>query len=181
MKTIQIFTGFCLSFLLLASCTPQLTYFTQKLYDEHNWSEDQLKQIQFYLSHNLVLKRQLAGGSTEILAGKIKIEDGRQIEEIVIQKGTPGLLLFSPKENRFAISFEEGGEKQFLMFGPNPKKGGRYLLLGSEWNRQNGKVNYDGKTYRVEIIDQLSGLMVDLKKIRKVEVNSRTAEGRRIN
>ena len=181
MKTIHIsaIIGFC--FLLFASCTPQLTYFTQKLYDENNWTEAQLKRIQFYLSHNLVLKRQLSGGSTEILAGKIKIEDGRQIEEIVIQKGTPGILMFSPKENRFAISFEEGGEKKFLMFGPNPKKGGRYLLLGSEWNRRNGKVNYDGKTYRVEIIDQLAGIMVDLKKIRKVEVNTRTAKGRRID
>jgi hypothetical protein len=71
------------------------------------------------------LKRELSGGSSEIISGKIKIENGRQIEEVVIRKGTPGAFLFSPRNDRFAISFEEDGDSRW--FGP--------LLLGLFYRR----------------------------------------------
>jgi len=165
--------------LFLASCSPKLTPFTQRLYTESNWTKAELKQIQFYLSEDIKLKRALSGGSSEIANGKIRIEDGRQIEEVVIPKMTPGIFLFSPKDNRFAISFEDS-DARFLMFGPNPKANNRYVLLASEWKGRTGKVKYDDKTWRIDANDAIANLLVDLKKVRKVTVNSRTAGGRKI-
>jgi hypothetical protein len=166
--------------LFLASCSPRLTPFTQRLYEESGWTKAELKRIQFYLSEDIVLKRSLSGGSSEIVNGKIKIENGQEIEEVVIPKMTPGVFVFSPKEKRFAISFEDS-DARFLMFGPNPKAGNKYVLLASEWKNRRGKVQYDDKTWRVSADDAVSSLLVDLKKVRKVSVSSRTAGGRKVD
>jgi hypothetical protein len=93
---------------------------------------------------------------------------------------TPGVFVFSPKEKRFAISFEDS-DARFLMFGPNPKAGNKYVLLASEWKNRRGKVQYDDKTWRVSADDAVSSLLVDLKKVRKVSVSSRTAGGRKVD
>ncbi|MCB0633690.1 MAG: hypothetical protein R2824_21120 [Saprospiraceae bacterium] len=167
--------------LTLSACSPQLTTFTQRLYDEYEWTETDLKRIQFYVSDDIVMRRQLTGGSSEIISGEIKVVDGREVEEVVIRRKTPGVLLFLPKENRFAISFEAEGDDRYLIFGPNPKAGNRYALLASEWRRRGGTVTYEGRRFDVEASSAFASLMVDLKKIRKTSINSRTARGRRVN
>jgi hypothetical protein len=181
MKTINQFTSLLVILFFLASCSSKLSYFTQDLYEQYHWSPRKLEQIQFYLSRDIVLKKQRRGGSSEIAEGKIKVKDGRKVEVITIRKGTPGVYLFSPKEKRFAISFEAGKNKRFLMFGPNPKADDRYVLLASDWKRRTGKVNYDGKEWRVNSEDAYAALMVDLKEVRRVSVKSRTARGHKIN
>lgn len=165
----------------LTSCGPSLSYFTNNLYKERGWTEEELRKVQFYLSDDIVLRRQLTGSKFEVNSGEIKIVDGRKVEEIMIPKNTPGVLLFRPKENRFAVSFEERGDEKYLVFGPNPKAGGRFVLLASEWNRNQGIVTYEGKKYRVSSQSAYAALMVDLKKIRQTELKSRTAGGRRID
>lgn len=164
---------------LFSACTSKLTYFTEDLNTRYRWSEDELKKIQFYVSQDIVLKREVTGGSSDIISGKIKIEDGRQIEEVVIRKGTPGAFMFSPKPDRFAIGFEEGNER-FLMFGPSPKYSDRFVLLASDWDRRKGKVTYDNKTWTVSSDNSFAALLVDLRKINKVDVNSRVAKGRKV-
>lgn len=164
----------------LSACGPTLSPFTQDLYREYRWSERELERIQFYLSEDIVLQRNFSGGSSEIIAGEIKVVEGREVEEIIIREGTPGIFLFSPKDNRFAVSFEDNGGEKFLMFGPNPKMGDRYALLGSEWNRRYGIVTYGGRRYRVDARSAYATLMVDLKKVRRVSKRSRTASGRRV-
>ncbi len=121
--------------LVISSCGPTLTPFTRNLYQERNWTESELKRVQFYLSKDIVMYRQLKGSKFEVVSGEVKIIDGRKVEEIVIRKGTPGVLVFRPKDNRFAISFEEGKDSRYLIFGPNPKAGGRFVLLASDWDR----------------------------------------------
>ena len=43
--------------LMMASCSPNLSTFNQKLYEENQWSEEELKKIQFYLSDDIILTR----------------------------------------------------------------------------------------------------------------------------
>jgi hypothetical protein len=167
--------------IVLSSCSPSLTPFTQRLYDQYRWTESELKRIQFYLSDNIVMRRELSGSKSEIISGEIKLIDGRRVEEIVIPSGTPGVFMFSPKANRFAISFEEDGDERFLMFGPNPKANNRYVLLASDWNRRMGKVTYAGQMYNVDTGSAFAGLMVDLRKSSQISVNRRTARGRTVD
>jgi hypothetical protein len=180
MKTLNLFVLAILSLSLLSSCSNRLSYFTQDLYERYRWSDAELKKIQFYTSNDIVLKRELSGGSSDIISGTIKIEDGRRIEEVVIRKGTPGAFMFSPKTDRFAIGFEEGQDR-YLMFGPSPKFSDRFVLLASDWDKKRGTVTYDNKTWRVSSEAAFAALLVDLRKISRVDVNSRVAKGRKVN
>ncbi len=180
MKTQHLILLAFFSVVLFGACSNRLTYFTDDLNERYRWTDDELRKIQFYVSQNIVLKREVSGGDREVVSGKIKIEDGRKIEEVVIRKGTPGAFLFSPKKDRFAIGFEEGNDR-YLMFGPSPKYSDRFVLLASDWDRRTGSVTYDDKTWKVSSDVAYAALLVDLRKINKVDVNSRVAKGRKVN
>jgi len=181
MKFSKLLFPFLVGVILLTSCGPKLTPFTQKLYDEQQWSDEELKRIQFYTSEDIVLYRQLNKGESEIVSGEIKIRNGKKVDEVVIKEGTPGILLFRPKENKFAISFESGNDDRFLVFGASKKRGGQYRLQAKDWGRRVGKVTYEGKTYTTSSESAYSALMVDLKRIRNTEVRSRVAKGRKVD
>jgi hypothetical protein len=161
------------------SCSNKLTPFTKRLQNQFEWSESELQRIQFYLSEDIVLRRTLGIGESRITDGKIKVVDGREVEQVVFKEGTPGVLLFSPKQNRLAISFEEDSER-FLMFGPNPQAGGKYVLLAKDWDKRVGQVSYNGKTYNTTSQSALSCLMVDLDKHRELDYKSETVGGRKV-
>ena len=128
------------------SCSPTLTPFTQQLYERHNWNDAQLKKIQFYLSEDIVLSREVGMNESIIDKGAIKIENGRQVEQVIFKKGTPGVFVFSPKDNKFGISFEKEDSK-YLMFGPNPKMSERYVLMGRDWANGQGQITYNNNYF----------------------------------
>jgi len=167
--------------LFLGACSPSLSPFNQRLVDQNRWEEEDLKEIQFYLSKDIVLYKNYTNATSKIESGEIKMVDGRKIEEIKIPKGTPGVALFQPKNNRLAVSFENKGTDRFLIFGPNPKRGNKYVLLASEWKNKRGKVKYDDQTYYTNVESSYATLMVDLKESKKIKVKSGAAKGRKIN
>ncbi len=175
MKTYLLLLPFAL---LLASCS---TYkpLTEKDRIENNWTEKELKQVQFYLSSDIVIQRKLGSETSTIQNGKVRIVNGERIEEIIIKKGTPGVLVYNSVDNRVGISFEDGDDK-FLMFGANKGKGGRYYLLASDWQNQVGKVQYEGQTYYCTPESGKAFLTLDLKKLHQIELEKRTAKGRKI-
>jgi hypothetical protein len=177
----RLLLGGALMMIILSSCSTGLTPFSQDLYEKHGWSQSELKKIQFYLSDDVILRREMTRGESNITAGKIRIEDGRRIEEVVLQSGTPGVLLFMPRENRFAVSFETQDNDLYLMFGPNPKMRNQYALLAKEWARDHGKVHYNGNLYDVDARSGFATLMVDLKKTGSTQYSSRRAGGRKVD
>jgi hypothetical protein len=178
MKLIKLFSILCL-IVFATSCSKTLTYFTDDIYADNNWSEEELKQIQFYLSEDIRLERVYGSAGSDIKDGQIKIKSERKVEEVIIRKGTPGVLVFSPKSNRFALSFDENPEK-YLMFGPNEKAKGRYVLLAKKWKKRGGIISYGGADYRTTSDSAYAALMVDISKARKTSKKSDTASGRRI-
>jgi len=167
-----------LSAFLLTSCNNQLRYFNQKMVNEYRWSSDEIKQIQFYVSQDIVLWRKLRDEDTVIRNGKIRIEDDSRVEEVIIKKNTPGVVLFIPNTKKFAVSFDS--DDHFLMFGPNPNNRNKYVLLAKDWDRRIGKVTYGDQVYNTDSDSAFAALMVDIKKAKKVKYNSKTAGGRRV-
>ena len=165
--------------ILEVGCSPGLKPFTVSMQDEYRWSEEDLKHIQFYLSDDIILRRDLVRGESAIEGGKISIREGRRVEEIIIESGTPGVLIFMPKANRLAISFERDNDR-FLIFGPRSEGNGKYVLMASDWDRWDGEVSYDGKLYRTPSKSAIATLLVDLELMRKTEVKRRKAKGRTI-
>lgn len=164
----------------LASCSPQLSVFDRKLYEAQKWTDDELKRIQFYLSEDLTLYRYLdEEGGTTITSGQIKMVDGRKTEQIFFPQRTPGVFLFRPKDEHFAISFEGKSDAYYLTFGPNPRYSGQYMLLASEWDRKTGTVTYAGKKFYTDSAE-IPRLMVDLKREYRTTTQGRTAGGRTV-
>ena len=153
---------------------------TQDMVEQYNWSENELKQIQFYSSEDIVLRQVQRGNRTSIDGGEVNVQTGKDIREIVIKKGTQGVMLFQPSKNQIAVSFDAEDDSKFLIFGPNPKADGRYLLLASEWDKRKGKVTYGSTKYFVNANRLLSGLMVDIKRKDITKFNSKQAKGRKI-
>lgn len=165
---------------LLTSCSKRLTYFTNDIQREYNLSEQDLKRVQFYLSEDIVLQKRRSGDNTRISDGKIKAVDKSKVEEIVFKKGTPGILEFMPKSDRLAISFESGNGDKFLMFGPNERANGKYILLAKDWNRNTGVITYNGQDYTTTSESAYASLLVDIKSARRVSVERRNADGRKV-
>lgn len=166
--------------LFFTSCSPQLSVFDRKLYETQDWSDDELRKIQFYLSEDLLIYRDLdENGSSVITSGQIKIENGRKTEQILFPSGTPGVFLFRPKGEHFAISFENKGDTHYLTFGPNPRYSNQYMLLASDWDKRRGTVTYAGQKFYTSS-DQIPRLMVNLKKTTYRKTEGRTAGGRSV-
>ncbi len=178
MTTRQLFIIMALLW-MSASCGNHYKYFTKDLYDDYQWSERELKRIQFYISQDIVLYRRLSGENARISQGKIRVVDGSEVEEIVIKKGTPGVYIQSPEPNNFAIAFDNR-KNHYLMFGPNQKANGRFVLLAKEWDRDKGKITYGGKYYDTSNASAYAALMVDLKKAKDIKYRTKRASGRRV-
>ena len=173
------FTVYLTLLVVVASCTPQLVPYSQKLQGETGLDEDQLKQVQFYNSHRIVLFRELGKSTSEIVSGEIKIIDGKQIEQIVINPLTPGVMVNSSNGKRFGISFEQGPDR-YLVFGLNPRKAGTYTIFARDWENQTATIDYDGKEFKLAPQSSESMLLVNLKKLNQFKVHSRTVSGRAV-
>jgi hypothetical protein len=169
---------FCATF-LFTGCGPKLAPFTQELYERQGWGEDELRRIQFYLSEDVTLQRELRNDRTTIRNGSVRVIDGREVEQIVFRRNTPGVFTFSPKTQRVAITFEEDGDN-FLVFGPNPKNGNRYTLLASDWTRTRGTVTYAGREWTVSSADAFANLLIPLKRTREGDTRGRVVGGRKL-
>ncbi|HPG08129.1 MAG TPA: hypothetical protein P5275_19670 [Saprospiraceae bacterium] len=164
----------------LAACGPSLRPFTEDFYQTYDFKEGDLKKIQFYNSRDIVLYRTAQGGNVEIREGAVKVVDGKKREEIVIPRGTPGVLVMMPKEDRFAISFDAKDSERYLMFGPNPKYGEHYTLLASDWKKYQGVITYGGEKYYTDNTSALAQLMFDVKELRRIENKTYVAKGRTV-
>lgn len=171
------FTVYLTLLIVATSCSPQLVPYSQKLQGETGLDEEQLRHVQFYNSHRIVLFRELGKSTSEIVSGEIKIIDGKQIEQIVINPLTPGVMVNSSDGKRFGISFEQGPDR-YLVFGLNPRKAGTYTIFARDWKNQTATIDYDGKEFKLAPQSSESMLMVNLKKLNQFKVHSRTVSGR---
>lgn len=163
---------------LFSSCKNLVPY-TDAMKRQYNWSDEQIRRIQFYVSHDIILHRELAQGSTEIVQGKIKTINGRKVEEILIREGTPGVLTEIPKQNKMLVSFEMSDD-HYLSFGVNPNAGDKYVLLASDWNNGMGKLHYSNQEYYTDPDSKYAFLLVDLRRIQKMDIKQRVAKGRKV-
>lgn len=162
------------------SACKNLVPYSNALREQNGWSDAQVKKIQFYTSREIVLQRQLSQGETVISGGKIRMKDGKKIEEIIIQRGTPGIATSIPSKDRIEVSFEKD-DNHFLRFGINPNANKKFTLLASEWNNGIGKVSYNNQAYYTSPDAAFTALLVDLRKIQKTELNQRVAGGRKVH
>lgn len=118
-RTGLLAAAFALTSLFASGCASYVP-FTQELRDQHNLQSNDLKNLQFYNSHKITLRREVERGGGKVTTGhKLLVIAGKQIEEVVIDEKTPGVIV-GVSENRLRVSFEEGTFMEFTLRGDEP-------------------------------------------------------------
>jgi hypothetical protein len=149
------------------------------LHEQINLDEYTMSKVQFYVSRDIVLHRDVGSTDTEIEQGKIRLVNGRQVEEVVIPAGTPGIMMSMPSSEQLAISFEATTDDA-LVFGVSSRQAGAFSLQAKDWSNRVGSIEYGGKTYRTSPESAGAILLVDVRKLNKSNKRTRTATGRTV-
>jgi hypothetical protein len=176
-----------LSTIAITSCSTSRMFLTVDTKQQIEKANISLNQVQFFNSEEIVLVRQLSKEDIGVDKGRIKIENGKQIEEVIIPAYTPGVCELHD-EKTFKISFETGDGKQIAFVAERRNdmvdKTSAFKIGANEWittQRGNkvGKVDYDGKVYTlVRGLD--SRLMIEKSMLNNVDRDTRVAKGRKL-
>jgi hypothetical protein len=91
--------------------------FTHELRDQHSLSRDELKNLQYYTSSTITLRRELESGGKQITGNhKLLLVAGKTIEEVVIEAKTPGIAL-AISDHSITVSFDQGTSLEFVASG----------------------------------------------------------------
>lgn len=159
--------------MLFASCNPTI-YFTQEMRDNLNENKLKTQDVQFYVSHKLILKRNLTHDETKIARGKIRFENGQYVEEIIIPKNTHGEAVFVGY-NWIDVAFEQGFNRD-LKFVLNNEN--LYQVTAIEWTNNYGKIEYDTLLYYLEPGGDKALLKVKQDNIFSFHKDKRIVKGR---
>lgn len=95
-------------------CHPALVPLTQELREQNHLSDGELKNLQYYVSHTITLRRELESGGRQVTGNhKLVMVNGKTIEEVVVEARTPGICV-AADASRLSISFEQGTAIQFV-------------------------------------------------------------------
>ncbi len=166
--------------IIVTSCQPTRMYYNDRLAQENQWRDSDLKKLQFYVSEDILLQRELRRGEAVIQGGKLKRTKGRQLEQIVIRRGTPGTFLFSTTDGNYAITFDERNNNNYLVFGPIAKVRDRYALRARKWERNFGVITYGGKEYTTSARSAQAFLLISSKGNTTTRVSRKTERGSRV-
>jgi len=102
---------------LLATGCRGFIDFTHELRDQHSLTRDELKNLQFYTSSTITLRRELESGGKQITGNhKLLLVAGKTIEEVVIESRTPGIAV-AVSDHSITVSFEQGTSLEFVASG----------------------------------------------------------------
>lgn len=173
--------------ILLSSCSTNRMLFTVDTKKQIEEAGVDVTQVQFYNSEEIVLARQISKEEVKVAEGKVRIENGRNIEEIIIPANTPGICELND-EKTLKVSFDTGEGKSipFLV----ERRGdvvvaGSYFKIGAkEWTRTSrgrkvGKLDYEGQIFNL-VRGSDARLMIDKAVLNKVNRKTKFAKGRKL-
>lgn len=164
--------------LALSSCAPRVP-FTQAIRDEHKLNDAQLKSLQFFNSHDIILtKGEKNKNDQDINDGTLVLTSGSSMDQVVIKAGTHGVVEKVIDGNKIAVSFEAPGK--YIVFGDPKGKNGRYTLLAAEWKNNRGLTNYGGNSFVLNKGAANTYIRFKMRKLNKLKKKVRYAKGRKI-
>ena len=112
------------AFAICATGCASFVPFTYEMRAQHRLTDDEVKNLQFYSSHQITLRREATSEDRQITPGhKLRLVSGKNIEEVVIPAKTPGVAVRISKRT-ISVSFVNGTSLDFVA-------GGRSAPLGS--------------------------------------------------
>ncbi len=163
--------------------------FSHKLRKDYELTDSVLKGIQYYISDDLTLIREIHSKDIEVSEKHgIKVIKEKNLEKIIVKAGTPGIAEKVGKKT-LAMSFEPGKRIYFgyaAGFGGNE---GKYILLSQRRAVKESfgadglcywiwKMKYGKKRYRAVARSFPIYLKVDLSSFKKSVKTARVVPGR---
>lgn len=97
----------------MAGCRTTMVPFTQEMREQNRLSDGELKNLQYYVSHTITLRRELEVGARQVTGNhKLVVIAGKNIEEVVVEAKTPGVCI-AVGDSYLDVSFEQGTYLQF--------------------------------------------------------------------
>lgn len=162
---------------VLFCCTScyQWVPYTSQVQEQYHLSVQDLKGIQFYLSHPIRLYKADAPGASITSGGNLVVQSGKQFEQITLKAGTKGVFL-NGSSFQMAVSFELG-EGKYLIFGSSTKEEA-FKLQAKSWENKHGVLTYAGEDYFAEPGSGKAHLLIKMKKLREADKRQREVKGR---
>lgn len=175
--------------------------FSQHLRDKYDLQKNEIKNLQFYLSERIVLQRDRSSETYKIRKGKFERMLGDSIEQVIIEKGTPGTIVpDNPSSNNGLIKITQDALKisfdkktfKFLVFKRKTKGSTNVSLyylcyiyeldeLANENLPEYKYVQYGDRLYEHKnAVDGVPHLLVDEKTLFKVIKNRSVLPGRKL-
>ncbi|MBK8257454.1 MAG: DNA-directed RNA polymerase [Polyangiaceae bacterium] len=109
---------------LLSTGCQSVVPFTHEIRMQHRLTDDEVRNLQFYSSHQITLRREASSQDRQVTPGhKLRLISGKSVEEVVIPAKTPGVAARVTSRS-IAVSFVEGTSLEFAV-------GSRSVPLGS--------------------------------------------------
>ncbi len=172
----RLFLFFALIATVLTSCGPSQV-FTEGSRAVLESQGIDVADIQFYADKGISMRRQVESSETSVRNGEIKQIDGERTQEILIPRGTPGIVKKVAQEKLW-VSFE-GCEGCELRFKKNSYDS--YQIDADKWLEGRGQIEYDGKRFYLVPPYNDALLMVKKNELYKPERRSRVVKGVRID
>lgn len=141
-----------------------------------------IKKVQFYVDQKLILSRYLDDEKAQVSSGKVRLENGKYINEVIIPPFTPGVCEDIQNGN-LMISFEKGSSDLGFGLGSG-YTANTYVLYGYDWRNGTAIVNFDNKKFRVRCATctdvAMTRLLIKKNVVDKVEKKTHVLSGNKV-
>ncbi|MES2703642.1 MAG: hypothetical protein V4649_13455 [Bacteroidota bacterium] len=186
MKKVGLLFAACVGLVssaLFTGCSPKVytaqsgsTYdtgyvtFTKLLRQRMEHDNMDVKKVQFYIDHALVMRRTSGSEKGSVNGGRVEFSNGQSVNEVTIPAFTPGVCERVSGDSLF-VSFDAPGNTiVFSALYANQN----YTVSSPNWYYGVADVMYDGQMYKAQCADCGSAANVRLA-IRKSEQNNNVA------
>jgi len=152
--------------------------FVSGMIPKYSLTQNSLKKIQFYTSHDIVLYKQSSVDTVSISKGTLLIDKTSKSNELIIKASTPCLFI-KGDEKEITVAFDNDIVLNFV----NPcfkccAKSGKYYLAAETWADDTGTLTVNGVRYKALGVSGQTYLTIDKKYLENNRRESITLKGK---
>jgi hypothetical protein len=162
---------------LMTACGTKVPY-TDKLKEEYDLTENNMKKVQFYTSTTIILqKSKTSGGQGTTADGTLVTTSNSQEDRVIIPVNTKCIFDKFGENQEVFIRFETGVGKTLKYALRQNQSNGKYYLVANWKAEKGGEVSYGNETYYATSESGNSYLMVVVKKLNRNKRKDRVVKG----
>ncbi|MFT7344713.1 MAG: hypothetical protein ACI9XP_001300 [Lentimonas sp.] len=154
---------------------------TKALKEEYNLTEKNIKQVQFFVSSEIILENSSQKGSnTTNSDGTLVSSSSKEQSRVIILPRTKGVMESYGENGAVRIRFEMGQNK-YITFSQRPNMDSERYYFDAVWiKNQGGKVEYGNEEYFATPASGKAYIMVRVKNSQRTKRKDRVVKGMKV-